>query len=428
MMGSSFRSHDRLRRRRRVVVTGLGALSAAGLNKEALWESLLAGRSGIGPITRFDPTGMASRIAGEVKGFDPVATIDARLKPRRMSRQTQLGVAAAMQALKDAQVNDHTFADCNVDVVMGVSTSSSEVIVESAFIVERSGPAQVPAWRLFAAGPQPLPASVASLISARSVAAHAVASACAAGIDAIGEAFDRIRCGQVNAAVCGGADAPVSRSPMAEFSAAGLSSTRNHEPEKASRPFDRERDTGTLSEGAGAVVLESLESARARGAKIYLEILGYHAEMDSDASAPCDGMESTMLRAMHDAACLPEHVDFVSAWGSGHPVLDHMESEAIKQVFRRRAYDLAISSIKGVIGNPGAAAGPLQVAALALTYQHGLIPPLTNYKYADINCDLDYVIGKPRFAHLRCSLINSHGLGGGNGTLVIAPPPPILGG
>ena len=423
-MDSSFRSRrDPLRARRRVVVTGLGAISAAGLNKETFWENLLAGRSGIGPITRFDPTGMSSRIAGEVKGFDPVAMLDPRLKPRRMSRQTQLGVAAAVQALQDARVGPETFADCDVDVVMGLSTSSSEVIVEGAMLVERQGPMQATPWRLMAAGPQPLPATVASLLKTRRVAAHAVSSACAAGIDAVGEAYDRIRTGQVNVAICGGADAPISRTPMAEFSAAGLSSTRNSEPHRASRPFDRERDSGLLAEGGAAIVLETLEAAQARGARCYLEILGFHACMDSDEHRSCDGMEGAMRDALIDAACSPEQIDYISAWGSGHPVLDQVENEMIKAVFGARAYQVAVGSIKGVIGNPGSAAGPLQLIAVAMSYLHGLLPPTANYEHFDNGCDLDYISGRPRRIALRRTLINAHGLGGGNGSLIVAGPP-----
>lgn len=422
-MEGNFRSRSELSNaRRRVVVTGLGALSAAGLNKEALWDSLLTGRSGIGPITRFDPTGMASRIAGEVRGFDPVNTIDARLKPRRMSRQTQLGVAAAMQALEDAGVHEHTFADKAVDVVMGVSTSSSETIIEGALLVERGGPGQATPWRLFAAGPQPLPSAVATMITAKRISAHAISSACAAGIDAIGEAFHRIRDGQIDAAVCGGADAPISKTPMAEFTLAGLSSTQNDEPNRASRPFDRERDSGVLAEGGAAVVLETLESARARGVKCYLEILGYQAGMDSDENYPCGGLTDTMSLALSDAACRPEEVDFISAWGCGHPVLDSIETDAIKRVFKKRAYEIAVGSIKGVVGNPGAAAGPMQIVSLALTYQHGILPPAVNYRHQDVRCDLDYVLTKRRVA-LRRALLNAHGLGGGNGSMIISGLP-----
>lgn len=423
-MDSSFRSRrDPLRARRRVVVTGLGAVSAAGLNKEVFWENLLAGRSGIGPITRFDPTGMSSRIAGEVKGFDPVTMLDPRLKPRRMSRQTQLGVAASVQALQDAGVGPTTFADRDVDVVMGVSTSSSEVIVDGAMLVEREGPMQATPWRLMAAGPQPLPATVAGLLAARRVAAHAVASACAAGLDAIGEAYNRIRTGHVDAAVCGGADAPISRTPMAEFSAAGLSSIRNEEPHRASRPFDRERDSGLLAEGGATVVLETLEAARARGARCYMEILGFHACMDPDENHACDGMAGAMRDALFDAACPPGQIDYISAWGSGHPVLDRVETEMIKAVFGARAYQVPVSSIKGIIGNPGSAAGPLQLIAVAMSYLHRLLPPTANYEHLDVGCDLDYVAGQPRRAMLRCTMINAHGLGGGNGSLVVSGPP-----
>ena len=340
-----------------------------------------------------------------------------------MSRQTQLGVAASIQALQDAKVGPETFADCDVDVVMGTSTSASDTMIDGAMIVELQGPAQATPWRLMAAGPQPLPATVANMIVANRVAGHAVASACAAGIDAIGEAYDRIRAGQVDAAVCGGADSPMTKTMLAGFSMAGMSSTRNEEPIRASRPFDRERDSGIIAEGAGAVVLETLERAQARGARCYLEVLGYHAAMDTGEDTPGDGLEHTMYGALLAASCPSVQVDYISAWGPSHPELDQAETQAIKRVFGMRAHALTVGSIKGVIGNPGAAAGPLQTVAVALSYQHGLVPPTANYEHSDIACDLDYTGGRPRRLALRRTLINSHGMGGGNGSLVVAGPP-----
>ncbi len=409
---------------RRVVVTGLGALSAAGLTKEALWESLLAGRSGIGPVTRFDASGMSSRIAGEVKDFDPAKVIDLALKPRRMSRQTQLGVVAAMQAIEDARLNAAFLKQQTVATIIGAATSSCEMVSETALLVEKHGPLHASRQLVGSCIPQATSSSVNKLFDAKQSLALGVSSACAAGLDAIGKAFQMVRSGHVDLALCGGADAPISRTPMAEFAACGMLSTHNHEPLRGGRPFDRERSGGVIAEGAAVLVLESLESARARDADCYLEIVGYDTCMDYADDLPGSGLESTMLGAMHNGSCSFETVDYISAWGPGDPVFDHCETRAIKKVFGQRAYQIAVSSIKGTIGNSLGAAGALQAVALAISYRHRMIPPTCNWEHSDIFCDLDYVRDVPRRAHVRHALINAHGIGGGNSSLLVANPPP----
>lgn len=409
-----------------MVVTGLGALSAAGLTKEALWESLLAGRSGIGPVTRFDASGMSSRIAGEVKDFYPLQTIDPALKPRRMSRQTQLGVVAAMQAIADARLDARTLKERTVATIIGVASSSCEVVTETALLVEKHGPMHASRMAVGSSPPQATSAAVSRLFEARQNTVVGVSSACAAGLDAIGKAFYQIRSGRADLAICGGADAPISRMPMAEFAASGMLSTHNHEPLRGGRPFDRERSGGVIAEGAAVAVLETLDSARARGVSSYLEICGYDSCIDSGDDLPGSGLEPAMQGALTDGSCLPTEIDYISAWGPGDPVFDHCETRAIKNVFGPRAYHIAVSSIKGVIGNSLAGAGPLQMTALALAFRDRMVPPTCNYEHSDIFCDLDYVRDVPRRMNLRRAIINAHGVGGGNSTLLVAGPPPTL--
>jgi len=409
--------------RRRVVVTGLGALSAAGLTKEALWESLLAGRSGIGPVTHFDSTGMSSRIAGEVKGFEALKIIDPALKPRRMSRQTQLGVVAAMQALEDASLSPEILKESVVATVIGSATSSCELVSETALMVHKHGPLHASRQLVGSCIPQATSSSVNKLFEAKQSLALGVSSACAAGLDAIGKAFNHIRNGRADLAICGGADAPISMTPMAEFAACGMLSTHNHEPLRGGRPFDRERSGGVIAEGAGIVILESLDSALARGARIYVEIKGYETSMDPTEDQSATGLEFTMQAALAHGACSHEKVDYISAWGPGDPLFDLRETSAIKNVFGRRAYEIAISSIKGVVGNALGAAGALQMVTVACCHRHRTIPPTCNWEHSDVFCDLDYVRGVPRRANLRHSLINAHGIGGGNSSLLVASPP-----
>lgn len=405
---------------RRVVVTGLGALSAAGLTKEALWESLLAGRSGIGPVTRFDASGMSSRIAGEVKDFDPANTIDPTLKPRRMSRQTQLGVVAAMQAIRDAELSPAFLKARTVATIIGVASSSCEAASETAILVEKHGPLHASRQFVSASTPQATSAAVSKLFEAKQSLAVSVSSACAAGLDAIGKAFHLVRAGRVDLALCGGADAPISRTPMAEFAACGMLSTHNHEPLRGGRPFDRERTGGVIAEGAAVAVIETLDSARARGANCYLEICGYDSCVDFEDDLPGSGLEAAMQGAiMHSSASL-DRIDYISAWGPGDPQFDLRETQAIKKVFGERAYHIAVSSIKGVIGNALSAAGPLQMTALAHAFRDRMIPPTCNCELSDVFCDLDYVRDVPRRANLRSALINAHGVGGGNSCLLVS--------
>jgi 3-oxoacyl-[acyl-carrier-protein] synthase II len=402
-----------------VVITGMGVLAPNGIGLTAFWESLLAGRSGVGPITLFDATGLKSRIAGEVKNFDPTDYIEPELKPRRMARHTQLAYAAAMMALRDAGLKiDEYNLPSPTPVVVGVSTSAMDIIEKSISNFEERGSNGMSPTAVGALTPQAAANVIADRIGVRAHAAT-VSSACPSGLDAVALAAAMIRSGEAEVAIAGGTDAPLTRHTLAGFIATGLSSCRNDDPERASRPFDLERDSGVISEGAGMFVLENRERAEARGARMYLSICGFSRQRDRAETLPGSGLIDSMELALANASRTRDDVDYISAYGPGHPVLDAAEVRFIKHVFGDRAYSIPVSSIKGVTGNPLAAGGPMQIVSCALSFRDQLIAPTTNLEVADPACDLDFVVGRPRKAKLDCILMNVRGLGGSASSLVV---------
>ncbi len=397
----------------------MGVLAPNGIGLDAFWESLLAGRSGIGPITFFDASDLKSRIAGEVKDFNPLDYIELELKPKRMARHTQFAYAATVMALKDAGL---TFQDLPSDgpipVVIGVSTSALDIIENVFRDSDVRGLGGVAPTSLAASKPQAAANIIADRIGACAHAAT-VSSACPSGLDAVAAAAAMIRSGEAEFAIAGGADAPITKHGFASFIASGLCSTRNDEPERASRPFDLERDSGVISEGAGMFVLENLERAQARGARIYLEISGYATQRDLHPDEPASGLVNSMELALGNAGQGIDDVDYVSAYGPSHPVLDAAEVSFIKQVFGKRAGLIPVSSIKGVTGNPLAAGGPLQIVACGLSFRDQMIAPTANYDTPDPECDLDFVPNRARRAKLNCILMNVRGLGGSASSLVM---------
>lgn len=405
-------------KRNRVVVTGMGILAPNGIGLDAFWKSLIAGRSGVGPITRFDATAFKSRIAGEVKGFDPADYIDPRFKPKRMARHTQLAFAAMKMALTDADFDPATQpVDHAIPVMLGVSTTAMDILEDCWSDLSRRGPRGVTAG-VVDCQPQ---AATQMLTMALGISARAttIASACPSGLDAIASAAAMIRQGEADIAVAGGTDATITPLSMASFSAAGLSSTRNTDPERASRPFDLLRDSGIISEGAGMLLLENYETAIARGAEPYLEITGYGTQGDNYGSDELFGLGQTMRLALDSAGKGIEDIDYICAYGPGHPALDVMETDMIKRVFGRRAYNIPISSIKGCTGNALSAAGPHQIITCGLCFKHNIIPPTANYEVSDPRCDLDYVPGRFRNRRVDTALINVRGLGGGNSSMIV---------
>lgn len=408
-----------MNKRNRVVITGMGVLAPNGIGLEAFWASLLAARSGIGPITLFDATEFKSRIAGEVKDFDPLDYIEAELKPKRMARHTQFAYAATMMALTDAGLDIHNLElPSPTPVVIGVSTSAIDVIESVAEAVHGGTPNRAPTTSAAASIPQAAANAIADRLGACANAVT-VSSACPSGIDAIADAAAMIRSGEAELAIAGGADAPITPLTMASFIAAGLSSLRNDEPERASRPFDLARDSGVISEGAGVFILENLERAEARGVRGYVELGGYGKQRDLNPETPGSGLEYSMKLALANAGYSERNIDYISAYGPGHPVLDAAEVQIIKKVFGDRAYSIPVSSIKGVTGNALAASGPFQIIACALAFRDHLIPPTANYEVADPACDLDFVPNRSRKVRLNSTLVNVRGLGGGASSMVL---------
>ncbi len=403
----------------RVCVTGLGVVAPNGVGRESFWDSLYRGISGISRISLFDASQLHAQIAGEVKNFDPAKYLAGTKKWKRLARHTQFSLVAANEAISDAGLDlGRDLPSYPIPVVMGVSTSAFDVIYRSMQTMTRFGLARATPFVVTEALPQAPAAAIANHfgINARIMTAS---SACPAGLDAIAQAVELIRSEKADIAIAGGTDAPISPVPFAILSAAGLASARNDEPGRASRPFDQDRDTGVISEGAGVVILENLEHALARGAQPYMELTGYGVQVDDDPETPGSGLKCTMRAALANAGQAVSAVDYVCAHGPSHPVLDRVETAMIKEVFGRRAYSIPVSSIKGVLGNPLAAAGPIQVIACALAFRNGLVPPTANLETADPECDLDYVPGQARRARLQCAIVNAHGIGGGNSSMVL---------
>lgn len=403
-------------KRNRVVVTGMGVLAPNGIGLDSFWRTLLRGESGIGPITLFDASEFKSRIAGEVKNFQPLDYIDQKFKPRRMARHTQFAFAAMKMAIADAKF-DVASVDHAIPIMMGVSTTAMDVLQDCFETLERKGPRFVTSG-VYDCQPQAVTQVLALALGASS-RASTISSACPSGLDAIAAAAAMIRQGEADVAIAGGTDATVTPLSMASFTTAGLNSMRNHEPERASRPFDKGRDSGVISEGAGIVVLEEYETALARGATPYMEICGYGSQGDDFASGEVFGLGQTMRIALDTAGRSPEEIDYICAYAPGHPALDIVETDMIKRVFGRHAYSVPVSSIKGVTGNPLSAAGPLQLITCGLAFKHNVIPPTANYEVPDPRCDLDCVGHGPRSGKINTALINVRGLGGGNSSLVV---------
>jgi 3-oxoacyl-[acyl-carrier-protein] synthase II len=403
---------------RRVVITGIGVVAPNGIGHHAFWNGILRRESAIRRITHFDASQLKTQIAGEVPDFVAESYLDG-VKIKRAARHTQFALVASQLALEDARLHPQACQrDFAVPVVLGVSTSAFDVIQRGTQSIPRRGPDGASGFLITESLPQAATSAVCKLLGV-DTAGSTISSACPSALDAVANAYFQLRDGIAEFAICGGTDSPLTLVPFANFANAGLSSMRNDEPEKASRPFDRERDSGVISEGAGVLVLETLGHALARGARPYAEITGYASCMDPEPAVHGSGLAESMRLAVANAGRRTSAVDYISAHGPGHPVLDRVETEMIKRTFGSRAYRLPVSSIKGAIGNPLAAAGPLQVIATARCLHEGIIPPTANLELPDPECDLDYVASGSRHARVNCALVNSHGVGGGNSSLVV---------
>ncbi|MGQ9532634.1 MAG: beta-ketoacyl-ACP synthase II [Desulfotomaculales bacterium] len=406
--------------RERVVVTGMGVVSPVGTGLETFWSSLVAGRSGIGPITRFDATEFATRIAGEVRDFDPTRYLDKK-EARRMDRFTQFAVAAAGMALEDAGLAAASLDRDRVAVILGCGIGGIETLEDQARVLVQRGPGRISPFFVPMMIPNMAAGQIAITYGFRGPNVTTV-TACASGANAIGDAFKMIQRGQVDAVITGGTEAPITPLSVAGFCSMKALSTRNEEPERACRPFDAGRDGFVMSEGAAVLVLEGLSHARRRGARIYAEVLGYGSSCDAyHITAPDPegaGAALAMAAALADAGLGPEDIDYINAHGTSTPLNDRLESLAIKQVFGPRAYEIPVSSTKSMIGHLLGAAGAIEAVATILTMVRGVIPPTINYEEPDPECDLDYVPNVARPARVNRALSNSLGFGGHNVTLI----------
>jgi len=409
---------------RRVVVTGVGAVSPLGLTAESTWEGMCAGRSGIAQVTLFEAQDFPSQIAGEVKGFDPAAWMEPR-EARHCDRFTQFAIAAAKMAAEDAGLEVSSLDSTRVGVLIGSGIGGTWTWEAQHRILLERGPGRVSPFFIpmlisdIAAG------RVAMLLGARGPNLS-IATACATSAHTIGEASEIIKRGDAEVMLAGGAEASVSPLAMAGFCAMRALSRRNHDPQAASRPFDQERDGFVMAEGAGVVVLEELESARLRGARVYGEIIGYGMSADAyHVTQPCpdgDGMARAMEEALRDAGLGPDQVDYINAHGTSTDVGDVAETIALKRVFGPRAPEVPCSSTKSMTGHTLGAAGAIEFIACLLAIRDQVVPPTINLDHPDPECDLDYVPNAARAARVRIAMSNSFGFGGHNAILVVRAP------
>ncbi len=406
---------------RRVVVTGTGVISPLGIGTAATWDGLIAGSSGIGPITRFDASDFAARIAGEVEGFDPSPWLDAK-DARKYDLFVHYGLAAASMALEDSGLAITEENAPRVGVIIGSGIGGLPQISETANILKERGPRRVSPFFI----PSTIVNMPAGLVSIKTGAKgpnSATCTACSTGAHAIGDAFLYIKHGYCDAALCGGTEAVVTPLAVAGFASMKALSTRNDEPERASRPWDRDRDGFVMGEGAGILVLEELEHARRRGARILCEVLGFGMSGDAyHITAPSedgDGPARVMAAALADAGRAPEDVDYINAHGTSTPHGDRVETIAIKRVFGDHARRVSVSSTKSATGHLLGAAGGLETVIAAMAVVHDSIPPTLNLDNPDEGCDLDYTPHEARERTVNVAISNSFGFGGTNACVVL---------
>lgn len=408
--------------RKRVVVTGLGAVTPIGNTLQEYWEGLLSGRNGIGPITLFDASNHSCRIAGEVKGFDPHDYLEKK-EAKRMDRFAQFAIAASKQAIADASFEINELSAEQVGIVIGNGIGGMKVMEDQQTIYLNRGPDRC--------SPFMVPMMIANM-AAGLTAIHTgakgpnscVVTACAAGSNAVGDAFRLVQNGYAQAMICGGTEAAVTPLSVAGFAAARAVSTRNDDPLHACRPFDRDRDGFVMGEGAGILLLEELEHALARGAKIYAEMVGYAMTCDAyHMTSPVPGGEGAtraMLLALKDAGISPEQVSYINAHGTSTAANDKTETTAIKTALGDHAYKVAVSSTKSMTGHLLGGSGGIEAVATVLAVAHDQVPPTINLENPDPECDLDYVPHHSRDCPVNVALSNSFGFGGHNVTLAFA--------
>jgi 3-oxoacyl-[acyl-carrier-protein] synthase II len=407
---------------RRVVITGLGCVTPIGNNVDSFWQNLITGKSGIGHISSFNPEGFSSQVSGEVKNFDPSAYIPPK-ELRRMERFVQFAVYSSKMAWEDAGLKNNEIDSTKAGVLIGSGIGSLKLIEEQHKILLEKGPRRV--------SPFLIPLMIVDMASGQVAISlqirgpnSCIATACASGTNAVGEAYLIIKGGYADIMVTGGAESCITPLGVAGFCSLKALSTRNDKPEKASRPFDKERDGFIMGEGAGILILEEMEHAKKRGAKIYAELIGYGMSGDAyHQTAPCpdgEGAYLAMKQAIEDAKINLKDIDYINAHGTSTILNDKMETIAIKRLFKDYAYKINISSIKSMTGHLLGAAGGVEAVATVLSINRKVIPPTTNYEFPDPDCDLDYVPNKAREYDVKIAMSNSFGFGGHNASLIFS--------
>jgi 3-oxoacyl-[acyl-carrier-protein] synthase II len=407
--------------RRRVVVTGLGAVTPVGNDVATTWRSLLDGVSGTAPITKFDPTGFSVRFAAEVKGFDVSLYMD-RKEARRSDVYTQYAVAASLQAFADAGLSEGAFVPEACGVIIGSGIGGLKSFEDQHDVYRTLGPSKISPFFI----PMFISDIASGVVSMRLQAKgpnYATVSACASSAHAIGTAFRTIQYGDADLMVAGGAEAAVTPMSIGGFANMKALSERNDSPATASRPFDLTRDGFVMGEGSGVVILEELEHARRRGARIYGEVVGYAATGDAyhltGQPDEHEGLQRSMRGALRDAGLAPTEVQYINAHGTSTPLNDPNESKAIKRVFGDHAHVLSVSSTKSATGHMLGAAGAVEFIACTLALRDGIVPPTINYSTPDPECDLDYTPNAPRVRAVEVAVSNSSGFGGHNVSLAL---------
>jgi len=406
---------------RTVVITGMGALTPIGSDADSFWKGLLDGVSGVGPITYFDTTDYTTRIAAELKDFNAEQYME-RKEAKRMDRFVQYAVAASKMALADSGLEIGPDNAERIGVLIGSGIGGTGVWEDQHKILLEKGPRRVSPFFVPMLISDMAAGMVSILLGAKGPNL-AIVTACATGSHSIGEAAKIIQRGDADVMLAGGSEGAITPMSVAGFCAARAFSTRNDDPDHASRPFDRERDGFVMGEGAGTVVLESLEHALARGAKIYGKLLGFGMSGDAyhitEPAPNGEGAARSMQAALDDAGLKAEDIDYINAHGTSTQYNDKYETVAIKSVFGERAYKVAISSTKSMTGHLLGAAGAVEAIACLYAIRDGIIPPTINYEFPDPECDLDYVPNTPRKQKVRAAMSNSFGFGGHNATLIL---------
>jgi 3-oxoacyl-[acyl-carrier-protein] synthase II len=408
--------------RKRVVVTGLGCISPVGNNVEETWSALLAGKSGAAPITAFDASAHKTKFAAEVKGFDGAAMFGVR-DARKMDRFTQFASAATLEAMERANLKVDDSNRDRIGILIGSGIGGIITMLEQYDLMRERGPDRVSPFLIPMMISDGAAGNIAIRIGARGPN-MALATACASGTNALGEAAEMIRRDAADAMIAGASEASINALAMAGMNSMTALSTRNDAPQKASRPFDRNRDGFVMGEGAGIVILESLEYALARGAQILCEFNGYGTTDDAyHISAPAEngaGAANSMRLALKDAGLNPEDIGYINAHGTSTPLNDKSETAAIKAVFGEQAYNIPVSSTKSMTGHLLGASGAVEAVVSALVLLRNILPPTMNHETPDPECDLDYVPNQPRAAEPRHVMSNSFGFGGHNATLILS--------